>query len=126
MAAEHHDERLAGGVIEVGGAACLGQPHGDPVRLEQEDDVQGQPAGDGRIERTRIFYDQDPATSSSAAGGVRPVVTVCVQAALSMPDSEPARGISGASGSAAGCAERRWLIIWPLAYCVRGGRLGRR
>jgi hypothetical protein len=35
MVAEHHDQRLVGGVIEVGGAAGFGQPHGDPVGLEE-------------------------------------------------------------------------------------------
>jgi len=67
MVAEHHDQRLVGGVIEVGEAAGLGQPHGDPVGLEEGDDVQGLPAGEGRIECTHIFYDEDPGTSSFAA-----------------------------------------------------------
>jgi hypothetical protein len=35
MVAEHHDQRLVGGVLEVGGAAGFGQPHGDPVGLEE-------------------------------------------------------------------------------------------
>jgi hypothetical protein len=39
MVAEHHDQRLVGGVIEVDGAADFGQPHGDPVGLENGDDV---------------------------------------------------------------------------------------
>jgi len=67
MVAEHHDQRLVGGVIEVGGAAGFGQPHGDPVGLEEGDDVQGLPAGEGRIECTHIFYDEDPGTSLFAA-----------------------------------------------------------
>jgi hypothetical protein len=58
MVAEHHDQRLVGVVIEVGGAAGFGQPHGDPVGLEEGDDVQGLPAGEGRIECTHIFYDE--------------------------------------------------------------------
>jgi len=29
MVAEHHDQRLVGGVIQVGGAAGFGQPHDD-------------------------------------------------------------------------------------------------
>jgi hypothetical protein len=66
MVAEHHDQRLVGGVIEVGGAAGFGQPHGDPVGTEEGDDVQGLPAGEGRIECTHIFYDEDPGTSSFA------------------------------------------------------------
>jgi hypothetical protein len=64
MVAEHHDQRLVGGVIEVGGAAGSGQPHGDPVGLEEGDDMQGLPAGEGRIECTRIFYGEDQGTSS--------------------------------------------------------------
>ncbi len=65
MVAEHHEQRLVDGVIEVGGAAGFGQPHGDPVGLEEGGDVQGLPAGEGRIECTHIFYDEDPGTSSS-------------------------------------------------------------
>jgi hypothetical protein len=71
MVAEHHDQRLVGGVIEVGGAAGFGQPHGDPVGLEDGDYVQGLPAGEGPIECTHIFYDEDPGTSSFAAKWAR-------------------------------------------------------
>jgi hypothetical protein len=39
MVAEHHDQRLVAGVVEVGGAAGFGQPHGDPVGVEEGDDV---------------------------------------------------------------------------------------
>ena len=67
MVAEHHDQRLVGGVIEVGGAAGFGQPHGDPVGTEEGDDVQGLPAGEGRIECTHIFYDEDPGETLFAA-----------------------------------------------------------
>ena len=72
MVAEHHDQRLVGGVIQVGVAAGFGQPHGDPVGLEESDDAQGLPAGEGRIECTHIFYDEDPGTSSFAALRARP------------------------------------------------------
>jgi hypothetical protein len=72
MVAEHHDQRLVGGVIEVGGAAGFGQPHGDPVGLEDGDYVQGLPAGEGPIECTHIFYDEDPGTSSFAASRAAP------------------------------------------------------
>jgi hypothetical protein len=44
MVAEHHDQRLVGEVIEVGGTVGFGQPHGDPGGLEEGDDVQGLPA----------------------------------------------------------------------------------
>ena len=89
MVAEHHDQRLVGGVIEVGGAAGFGQPHGDPVGLEEGDDVQGLPAGEGRIECTDIFYDEDPGTSSFAALRAGPCV-----AAMMRPRSYSDRAVA--------------------------------